>query len=294
MKEDGNMGQIFDFSDIKNSEESIAKTWNEFITSLANKEFSYDDIKKAKSCTFLKAYDDLFNQHSGIEHKTVKIKDLKSCLIGRGTILSDSESPNYERFIPKKEFIKADNRFSPLGIEWLYLAIGSENDIHECAQKECRAEYGQRFGFCHFEFDSSKDGLKLVDLTIADDISYTELNKRLEDFGQSELEKGIKLAKKFGLVPRYAVDQERFKQLFTEWGVYTYAKLLSEQIFVPLDNTEDKSIMYAPFQTMAQYYISLGYSGIVFGSTVCNVGKNIVLFDNLIAKPVGVIEDYIL
>ena len=52
-------------------------------------------------------------------------------------------------------------------------------------------------------------------------------------------------------------------------GGYTYTKLLSEQIFVPLNSADNKSIMYAPFQTMAQYYISLGYSGIVFGSTVC-------------------------
>ncbi|HIT89295.1 MAG TPA: RES domain-containing protein [Candidatus Merdenecus merdavium] len=252
------------------------------------------NIEKAKKCTFLKVYDDLFNQHSGIEHKTVKIKELKSCLIGRGTILGDSESPNYERFIPKKEFIKADNRFSPLGIEWLYLAIGSEDDIHECTQKECRAECGQRFGFCHFEFDSSKDDLKLVDLTIADDISYTKLNSQLEDFVQSELKKGIKLEKKLGFAPKYAVNRERFEQLFTVWVAYTYTKLLSEQIFVSLDDTEDKSVMYAPFQTMAQYYISLGYSGIVFCSTVCNVGKNIVLFDKTIAKPVGVIEHYIL
>ena len=45
--------------------------------------------------------------------------------------------------------------------------------------------------------------------------------------------------------------------------------------------------MYAPFQTMAQYYISLGYSGIVYGSTVCSVGKNIVLFDKQMAYPSG-------
>ena len=43
---------------------------------------------------------------------------------------------------------------------------------------------------------------------------------------------------------------------------------------------------------MAQYYISLGYSGIVYGSTVCPAGKNIVLFDKYMACPVGTIEDY--
>ena len=50
--------------------------------------------------------------------------------------------PEYERFIPKKEFIKNDNRFSPPGVEWLYLALGNESDIHQCAQAECRAHVG--------------------------------------------------------------------------------------------------------------------------------------------------------
>ena len=45
-------------------------------------------------------------------------------------ILKKDEMPEYERFIPKKEFIKNDNRFSPPGVEWLYLALGNESDIH--------------------------------------------------------------------------------------------------------------------------------------------------------------------
>lgn len=50
--------------------------------------------------------------------------------------------------------------------------------------------------------------------------------------------------------------------------------------------------MYAPFQTMAQYYSSLGYSGIIYGSTVSEIGRNIVLFNKNIAKPCGAIEKY--
>lgn len=52
--------------------------------------------------------------------------------------------------------------------------------------------------------------------------------------------------------------------------------------------------MYAPFQMMAQYYISLGYCGIIYGSTVLKVGRNIVLFDKSIAYPVGSIENYMI
>lgn len=286
------MGNIFDFSGIENSEDTIRKTWNEFRECLANGLFSYKEIDKAKQQTFLKVYDDLFNKHSGIDHKTIKIRDLKCALIGRGTILKDDEVPNYERFLPKEEYIKEDNRFSPPGVEWLYLAIGNDNDIHNCAQAECRVETGNRFGFCHFRFDVKYDDYKLVDLTIADDISYAELNASLEDYGQAQVKKGVKIAKVLGFVPRMSTNKKEFTELFTRWCVYTYTKLLSEQIFVPLDVTDNKEIAYAPFQTIAQYYISLGYSGIVYGSTVCPVGKNVVLFDKQMAYPIGTIEDY--
>ena len=77
-----------------------------------------------------------------------------------------------------------------------------------------------------------------------------------------------------------------------EYCTLDFDDLLSEQIFIPLDATDNKAITYAPFQTMAQYYISLGYSGIIYGSTVCSVGKNIVLFDKQMAHPIGAIEDF--
>lgn len=267
------MGRIFDFSGIENSENTIKKTWNEFRECLARGLFSYEEIDKAKQQTFLRVYDDLFNKNSGIDYKTIAIKDLKTELIGRGTILSRDEVPNYERFLPKEEYIKEDNRFSPPGVEWLYLTIGNDSDIHECAQAECRVKTGNRFGFCHFQFDDKYDDCKLVDLTIADGISYAELNTSLEEYGQAQVNKGVKVAKALGFVPRMNTNKKEFAELFTRWGVYTYAKLLSEQIFVLLDATDNKAIAYAPFQTIAQYYISLGYSGIVYGSTVCPVGK---------------------
>ena len=286
------MGQIFDFSEIEKSEKTIRKTWSEFKDALAKGIFTYDEVEKAKTCTFLKVYDDLFHQHSGIEHKTIKIRDLEGLLVGRGTILSEKEVPDFERFVPKKEFIKKDNRFSPPGVEWLYLAIGNESDIHECSQAECRTEKGDRFGFCHFAFNDSYLELNLVDLTIADDISYAELNSGLEEYGQKQIKKGIKAAKALGFIPRHSFNTDEFNKLFTKWGVYTHTKLLSEQIFEPLSDTDDKTLMYAPFQTMAQYYISLGYSGIIYRSTVSSVGRNIVLFDKNVAYPIGTIEDY--
>ena len=286
------MGNIFDFSDIKSNEQTIKKTWSEFRECLANGVFSYDEIEKAKEQTFLKAYDDLFQKHSGIGHKTIVLKDLNAKLIGRGTILKNDEIPNYGRFLPKEEYIKEDNRFSPPRVEWLYLAIGDDNDIHKCAQAECRVKKGDRFGFCHFQVDAKYNDCKLVNLTIADEVSYAKINETLEEYGQAQVKKSIKILEALGFVPKISINQKEFEEHVTLWGVYTYTKLLSERIFEPLNVCNKKSIAYAPFQTMAQYYISLGYSGIVYGSTVCPVGKNIVLFDKHMACPVGTIEDY--
>ncbi len=114
---------------------------------------------------------------------------------------------------------------------------------------------GNRFGFCHFSFNDSSLELNLVDLTIADDISCEELNSKLEEYGQKQLKNGIKAAMALGYIPKYNVNVDEFKKLFTKWGVYTHTKLLSEQIFEPLNDTDDKTLMYAPFQSMAQYYI---------------------------------------
>ena len=286
------MGQIFDFSEIEKSEKTIRKTCSEFRDALAKGLFTFDEVEKAKSYTFLKVYDDLFHQHSGIDHKTIKIKDVERFLVGRGTILGEKEVPDYERFIPKKGFIKKDNRFSPPGVEWLYLALGNESDIHQCAQAECRAHVGDEFGFCHFALEKAYGDIKIVDLTIADDKSYEQLNHMLESYGNAQVKKGVKIAKILGRVPQYSVNKTEFKRIFTEWAVYTYSKLLSEQIFEAIDDSADKGIMYALFQTMTQYYISLGYSGIIYGSTVSEVGRNIVLFDKKIAEPCGTIERY--
>ena len=79
------MCQIFDFSKVEKSEKTIRKIWSEFRDALAKGSFAFDEVEKAKSYTFLKVYDDLFHRHSGIDHKTIKIKDLESFLVGRGT-----------------------------------------------------------------------------------------------------------------------------------------------------------------------------------------------------------------
>lgn len=263
------------FSDHQKSKDIILKRWNEFRQALLEGQFTYDEVAKAKEYTFLQVYDDLFNENSGIEYKTKTIEMLihEKVRLGRGAILTKEESLNYDRFVPSKEFIKEDNRFSPAGVEWLYLAVGDTSaDIQKHAKSECRVKCDDRFGFCYFSLKVEYKECKLVDLTIANNTNFDELNRNLV-IGLSDSSSHNK------------------RDLILEWAVNTYSLLLSEQIFRPLENSDNKSNMYAPFQTMAKYYISLGYSGIIFGSTVNKSGKNMVLFDKNMANPTGEILD---
>lgn len=288
------MSKMFDFGNIGNSKVALTRTWKEFRDSLKNKEFNYDEIEKAKNITFLRVLNDLFYEHKGIDIASKSISDI-SCKMGRGTILKDTEKVNYDRFLPKEQFITSANRFSPKGVEWLYLALDNSASATQTAKSEIRISEGQRFGFCYFEFGEDAKQYKIVDLTIADEYEYDDFNTALEAYAQLKLEKEIRKAKLLRRMPKKKdiINKAEFEQVFVEWSIYTYCKLLSEEIFLPLD-TEDRDLAYAPFQTMANYFLSIGYSGIIYKSTVQNGGKNIVLFDKRLAHPMGEIVDEVI
>ncbi|MDO5400817.1 MAG: RES family NAD+ phosphorylase [Eubacteriales bacterium] len=292
------MQGIFNFSEIEGSEIIIQKTWGDFRQLLSNKVFRYDDIEAALQATFLRVFDDLF-QH-GHRFFAKRVGDVLSPTVSitRAARIEGSDpTPTYERFIPKAEFIASDNRFSPPGIEWLYLAFAPAEanfpfSVDEtCALKECRAAAGEHFALCEFKSADKYQNHLLIDLTIAKETEFNDINSALEEAGQKitkrEIKEGIRVGTKTGRIPK--VQVEDIKPALEKWAVFTYAKLLAEQIFVPI-STEDRELMYAPFQCMAQYFLSKGYIGIIYSSTVFPAGKNIVLFDKHAAVPYGSIK----
>lgn len=288
------MNGLLDFSGIGNSKVAINRTWEDFRAALKNKEFNYDDIEKAKTITFLKVLNDLFYEHNGITLVSKNISDI-TAKMGRGTILDPTEIVNYNRFMPKKQFITSANRFSPKGIEWLYLAFDNVASATETAKSEIRISKGQRFGFCYFDFTDKAHRHKIIDLTIADEYDYDDFNEALEAYVQLKLEKEKQKALLLRRLPKKKdiINRAEFEQVLIKWSVYTYCKLLAEEIFVPLD-TDDRDLAYAPFQTMANYFLTMGYSGIIYKSTVQTGGKNIVIFDKQLAHPSGeIIEEVI-
>ena len=216
----------------------------------------------------------------------------------RRTVLKGDESVDYNRFMPISKYITEDNRFSPPGVEWLYLAGGYKGDLEKkiedaekCTIKECKAAIGDRFGICHFMINPNYYKEKIVDLTIGDELIYEKINNELEKYGQTVDSRAIKIFKNTGLRPH--VNTAEFVEVFEKWFSYTDAKLISEQLMLPVA-VEDKNYMYAPFQSMAKYFESLGYVGIVFSSTVYPITKNIVLFNKNMAYANGDIKEIII
>ena len=212
-------------------------------------------------------------------------------------INSGDPCPNYDRFIPDAKYITKANRFSPPGIEWLYLAFAANakaDGLHleeKCALKECRAKAGEIFALCRFTPADAYKDLKIIDLTIAKETEFDVINSELEKYGQEIYRREFNKMYMDG-IQKGALSKPHMDDIIPaieKWAVYTYARLLSEQIFLPL-TTEDRDIMYAPFQCMAQYFLGKGYNGIVYSSTVFPDGKNIVLFDKSAALPFGSIK----
>ena len=65
---------------------------------MAQEQYALNDVDKAKECIFLKVYDDIFNQNSGFDYKITTIGELQEFSLGRGAILNETESCDYERF----------------------------------------------------------------------------------------------------------------------------------------------------------------------------------------------------
>ena len=225
---------IFHFSKINKSEEIIQRTWNDFRSALAIGSFSYDDIVCAKSrTTFLKVFDELFsNCHQELDITMQAALSPTTTLMRAGKLNPNDPEPTYSRFIPNKEYITDHNRFSPPGVEWLYLAVGDFDTAKKCALKECRASLGDTFGLCEFRLSENYAVRTLVDLTIANTISYEEINERLRraesEIKNREKDKILMSISKKGYVKFPDVSDIKYE--FSKWMAYTYVKLLSEQI----------------------------------------------------------------
>lgn len=284
-----------DFGNVHSSEQIIKETWSTFRMALKNKEFSYSEISKALDTTFLNAFDQIFEFcHTRFECTLDEAQS--NGFLKRGARLKETDVACYDRFLPKASFIKEDNRFSPAGVEWLYLAVSADAGLAEkCTIKECRAVAGDRFGICSFAIEDIYKNKKIVDLTLADELTYNDINSKFEQvYCSLRGERFTRSLIQGRPVDATLAEHNSLIAAILDWSLSTYLKLLSEQFFLPLEDTDDKELMYAPFQCIAQYFLSKGYVGIKYKSTVCTGSKDLVLFDKTIASPIGAIKDFVI
>lgn len=282
--------------------EKFREAWEEFRKALGQNIISYKDLEKAKEFTFLQGFDGVLQYKENNDDLHEKFNTLyfyySFC---RATRKGDNESiadMKYERFLPKEEFIKEDNRFSPKGIEYLYLAcktrFGREKNykyIEDVALKEVRAEAGNIYGICKFKIPESvaDTDKKVINLTIADNKTFkkieTEFCEKADNYLYSNFNEFIS---KRGKVDKGEVENYSHK-VSRRFCLDIYLKILSSELFKPVENAKSKEFEYAPFHCMAYYFKKLGFDGIIYKSTVCSngYGKDIVLFDKDLAKPFG-------
>lgn len=261
----------------------LGTTWQEFRNALKDKKFNYKELDKAKKYVFFSTFDDAINYGNNKELLTRTLKEISlNSNLCRATKLGKDDKLNYihySRFIPDQLNHPSENRFSPAGIDYLYLGIkfgefkttkGRFNTLEETCLKEIRAKSGNDIAFCNFNINLKSYDKKIIDLTITD-------NKSFEDI-QNEFSKW------FNSLNLISVHKNASVYLFT-----LYLKMISEELFKPIE-TDDKELEYAPFHCLAYYFTSLGFDGILYKSTVYNRGKNLVLFNKYDAKPIGKIK----
>lgn len=290
----GPVDPVVDFGKLGDRYKYLVQTWDELREKLYSGEFRYDDILSAKGTTYLKVLDDFFHNHSNSRFYEKKCHDLRTdpdYVLVRGTVLKDHELLTHDRIMPCARYINDDNRFSPEGVEWLYIAVGSDfTSARQCSIAECRAEAGKRFGCYQFQLKPHFDNKRVVDLTIANGKTYDDLCEEFNHYAGYKARQAAfnKIEGRTTKDYRAGVANE-----FSRWWCQFYVMLLSGYIFTRVDEIDaaghkiNKKYWYAPFQCLAKYFDSLGYVGIIYNSTVSKDGRNLVLFDKKMAELVG-------
>jgi hypothetical protein len=295
----GDIVSIFKDTYRENLQCQIFNHWNSIIEKKS-------DTVTEKS--FLEVFDDIhescISKYENIFVK--KLGDLKNLYRAQ----RGKHFDNYERMIPKEEYVKNKNRWNPEGVAFMYLGFDEEikqydeviNFIEKTCFEELRLKKGEYVSIC--EFKPVKSEGKIINLCY-EDISYEEIERKSEEFMNmitkveiNELltnkkyhEEIINSMKKEEVIKKIIEKEFKEKQVRSiirkETEIYLanlIMKSIDEAVFLPVDIKEDPELKaYVPFHYLANYLISKGYSGILYRSTRMNKiglkGKNLVLFN---------------
>lgn len=218
---------------------------------------------------------------------------------------------DYERMIPREEFVRGNNRWNPQGVAYLYLGYDDEiveynesiTTIEKTCFEELRLKQWEEVSTCKF-YPLNKNA-KIINFCY-EDMAFEDIELVQENLIQQESLRNINQIlnseKMFNKVinSNRQINKEQlwnvvkkesnnlgkgfFKEEAEKYIGRTFMKSIDEAVFKPVDEKQDPELqVYKPFHFLAEYLENKGYSGILFRSTRMNLtglkGKNLVLFN---------------
>lgn len=266
-------------------------------------ELKNNNEASTKDRTFIKMFDEI-HDYALKNNNDLFSKNLSSL---KGLVRGVKESclENYDRMIPKDEFVRFKNRWNPEGKAFLYLGYAEsessskiKNSIETCCE-ELRMKNGEVVTICRFK--TAKKNGKLLDFSIdeslvdiQEEIINQSMNSDLEKILNDEklLEKG-KMLKELGenrklkRLIKSKIHNGRDRKKIERYISTMFIHNIVEAIFLPVEEDTDS---YLPFHLFANYLIEKGYCGVIHKSTRMDLlkkkGKNVILFNPLDAEPI--------
>jgi hypothetical protein len=303
----GNIAEAFRKEYRRDFQKQLLDHWNKSVS-------GYSPDEK----TFIEIFDDMHNI-SILKYPqvfTVMLRSLKHLYRAqRGQHYGD-----YDRMIPKPQYVLNKNRWNPEGIAFQYLGYAEQivpydgviNMIEKACSEEIRLKAGEMFTSCKFKptnnigkiINFCWQDLDLDNLEAEFDDKITELsqkevrrilNKRSYNQQLTALAGTEELKSKIWEIIDKEANKPKEKEIIKSFTEIHIAKILmkaiDETVFLPVEQEEDPELKaYIPFHYLAEYLRGKGYAGVLFRSTRMDKaglkGKNLVLFNTADAVPV--------
>lgn len=226
---------------------------------------------------------DFFNHFKQVVENTketheIKLSDLGMLLRG---VKEKVALDDYGRMIPLEEYSETHNRMNPKGKAYVYISTSKEDSVMERAIeknqvtktviKELRAVGKDYISICELEI--SKEFLNERIFDLCGDPSIPTSNTDLGNYLTKKLNE--------------CTNPEEIKGKLSEVLSKIYFQMFSsDEIFKPVNSNEEATryYEYGPFHLLASYFEKQGYVGLMYRSTVCSTGINIVLFNNRLVE----------
>lgn len=288
----------------------IQNDWEEVREKLCSEEVKYNDIDELKKLNFFARFDDMF-QTSG-EFAVIKLSEidllLRSCngeVIDKGRFRSLKKG---DEIWEEKKDLLGTNRYNEPERGFMYFGISMKKvpKDREYVKKTCAEEIrsfnddrNKYISTLEFNVIDKCRDKKVLDFSSisgyksCDDIKK-EMNMLFSEL--SEMYKKI-ISDKYKKIHRntYPISINVIEMLenpvvkalnemtTTTYLVKMYLKLINDSTFKEVNKSildkEEIKKKYAPFHAFANYIENMGYSGIIYNSTVHPGGLNLVLFE---------------